>query len=461
MTASLSDAGRWPRTASRARRAASALKDTALGYWRWLEAEVDSSRGSRSLTQPTARHVLIVATSLPPRFDGGVFRPLSWLKYGAENGWRVSAVTRAMTEGPTEPGLQLAAAIPDSSVVRHTTPFALTPSYRLFAQVDGGLLTALELYLAGAESFRGERPAVVVGTGPRFAAFVAAFFLARRFGAKLVLDYRDEWTENPFSFVQLGAADRWWERRCLAAADFVLFTTKSQLRHNDAAFPGLIGGKGFVLSNGWEPDPSIAAPDPAASHGDRLDIAFSGVLGTMGSPAAFLGDCAQVLAENSDVRDKLCLRFIGRRLPAADRELRQFGYPELLELIDQRPRREADALIRQSDALLILSSADMARYMPGKMFEYMATGKPILVHGHPGDVQELVTRLGAGLYVAEGDADALANAFATLAETPASVWNSPRRQSWAQQHTRQRLAQRFFDLLSNLTTPGNMDGMRT
>jgi glycosyltransferase involved in cell wall biosynthesis len=261
--------------------------------------------------------------------------------------------------------------------------------------------------------------------------------------------------------VQLGAIDKWWERRCLAAAGLVLFTTESQLRHNDAAFPGLIGEKGFVLSNGWEPDPSIGAHQVPASRRDRLDIAFSGVLGTMGSPAAFLRDCAQVLAAIPEIRDRLCLRFIGRRLPAADRELKQFGYPETLELIDQRPRREADALIRQSDALLVLSSADMARYMPGKMFEYMATGKPILVHGHPGEVTDLVMRLGAGLYVTEGDTGALAKGFATLAETPPFVWNNPRRQSWVEQYTRQRLAQRFFGLLADVTTPNSGMGARS
>lgn len=451
-------AGAPPREGSNqaARSVLRLLKDTALAYWRWLAAETESVRIGRSLAPATVWHALIVATSLPPKFDGGVFRPVSWFKYGAENGWTVSAVTPALTSPPSEAGLQLAAAIPESVTICRGAPFDLTPSRRLFAEIDGDFLTALELYRTGSESFAHRRPSVVVGTAPRFASFAAAFLLARRFNAKLVLDYRDEWTENPFSFVNLGNADRWWERRCLAAADAVLFTTESQRRHNDAAFGCLIGPKGFVLRNGWEPATTID-PNIEGSAADTFEVAFSGTLGTMGSPRPFLADCARVFAADPALKDKIRLRFIGRRLAAAERDLRQFEHAEVLALTDELPRLEADRLIRRSDALLLMSSIDMARYMPGKVFEYMAAGKPILVHGHAGEAASLVANLGAGFFVSEGDAEGLARAFAALINGPVGGWNTERRRAWAEQHTRQRMARRFFELLSGLVAAGDAE----
>ncbi len=435
------------------------LKDTALAYWRWLAAETESVRIGRSLAPATGQHALIVATSLPPKFDGGVFRPVSWFKYGAENGWTVSGVTPALTSEPSEAGLQMAASIPESVTIGRGAPLDLAPSRRLFAEIDGDFLTALELYRTGTETFARRRPSVVVGTGPRFASFAAAFLLARRFNAKLVLDYRDEWTENPFSFVNPGNADRWWERRCLAAADAVLFTTEGQLRHNDAAFSGLIGPKGFVLRNGWEPAATID-PNIEGAAADTFEVAFSGTLGTMGSPRPFLADCARVFAADPSLKDKIRLRFIGRRLAAAERELRQFEHPEVLVLTDELPRLAADRLIRRCDALLLTSSVDMARYMPGKVFEYMAAGKPILVHGHAGEAASLVADLGAGFVVGEGDADGLARAFAALMNEPPGRWNTERRRAWAAQHTRQRMAWRFFELLSGFVAAGDAGGGR-
>lgn len=442
------------------RRISEAAGDTASGYGAWLRAEAESAWQGLRAPAVERRHALVVATSLPPRFDGGVFRPLSWLRYAGENCWRISAVTRAPDGDETEAGRQLAALIPRDVTVCHAPPPSLRPSRRLFAQVDGGLLTALALYRSGVETFAASPPAAVIATGPSFAAFVAGQLLARHFRSRLVLDYRDEWSENPFGFVHQGRDDRWWEQRCLAVADAVLFTTRAQLRHAEAVFRGLVRGKGTVLLNGWEPDPSVAAAEHEPRDGGRLVIATSGVLGTMALPGPFLRDLSHVLESAPALKAGLRLRFIGRRLEPAERELGRFPHPELLELIDQCPRAEADRLIRRSDVLLLLTDLDMARYLPGKLFEYLATGRPILVHGQRGEAQALVQQLGAGLYTEEGSVDALAKALHALSQTGAETWNTDRRRTWARDHTRRRLARAFFARLSELTAADGARGAR-
>ena len=441
--------------AVRSRPPAAILGDTMLGYRQWLQAEIDSVWQSRRITAAPSRHALVVATSLPPRFDGGVFRPLSWLQYAEENGWRISAVTRASSGDENDAGRQLAASIPSHVSLCYAPVQHLRPSWRLFMQVDGGLLTALAMFRAAASSFGSRPPSVVLATGPKFAAFIAGFFLARRFRARLMLDYRDEWSENPFEFVEKGRDNRWWERRCLKAADAVLFTTKSQLSHARAVFPEDIGAKGGVLLNGWEPDPYVAAAELECCTSNRMIIATSGVLGSMVPPGPFLRDLTQVIAAVPRHRASLRLRFIGRRLSPATEELSRFPHQDLLELVDQCPRPEADRLIRRSNVLLLLTNTRLARYLPGKLFEYLATGKPILVVGHPGEAQDLVVRLGAGLYVADGDTDALARALDTLSRTPSAVWNTRRRQEWAREHTRRQMARILFDRMSALIDADN------
>lgn len=449
--AALSDRGsrrRWHRTAVAAR-------DTAMAYATWLRAEARAARPATRAGATAGRHALVVATSLPPRFDGGVFRPLSWLKYASENGWRISAVTRSPHGAISDAGLQLLATIPADVPLHCAGPLDLRPSHRLFQQVDGGFLTALSLFEAGLGPLSDDPPSVVVATGPSFASFVAGRLLAKRFRCRLVLDYRDEWSENPFDFVQHGRDDRVWESRCLRAADVVQFTTASQLRHARQAFPGLIDGKGEVLLNGWEPDPEVAGHETAPRGDGRLAIAFSGVLGTMGSPAAFLDDLAGVLDRSPALRDRLQLRFIGRRLDAARRDLAGFRHPQVLDLIDERPRAEADGLIRRADALLLLSNAAMSRYLPGKLFEYLATGRPILVHGDDGEAPSLVRQLGAGMQVGAGDRAALAAALDRLARVPPSDWDGPARREWIGRHTRRALAATFFDRLRDLVAPAD------
>ncbi|MEQ8396050.1 glycosyltransferase [Thalassobaculum sp.] len=458
MTVQTSEVGVRRRVEPRLLRIATAIRDTSIGYGHWLGAEVRAAVPGRLAPAATERpHALVIATSLPPRFDGGVFRPLSWLRYASENGWRISALTRAAAGDETDGGRQLAATIPDDVAIHEAKPLDLEPSQRLFFQVDGGFLTALAMYRAGLEAFAGAPPSVVVATGPRFSSFIAGYLLARRFGSQLVLDYRDEWSENPFGFVQQGRDDRWWERRCLKAADAVLFTTDGQLAHARARFPGLLDGKGGVLLNGWEPDPRVEAAETESRDDGLLIIAFSGVLGTMALPGAFLEDLAGALEIDPRLKHRVRLRFIGRRLPPAERELERFPHPEMLELIDQCPRADADRLVRQSDILLLLSNADMARYLPGKVFEYLATGRPILVHGHPGEAPTLVDRLGAGLHVEAGDENGLADALGALSRASASDWNTEHRRAWAHDHTRRRMARAFFDRLAELVAEGGTE----
>lgn len=434
----------------RVARVGEALRDTATGYRQWLGAELAGALPATLRRGPAGRHVLVVASALPPRFDGGVFRPLSWLKYAGENGWRISAVTRTSDGEATEAGRKLAAAVPEDVRIVEARAQPLKPSWKLFQQVDGGFLTALALYRTGLDAFASTPPSVVVATGPSFATFVAGRLLARRFRASLVLDYRDEWTQNPFGFVQQGRDDRWWERRCLREADLVQFTTEGQLQHNQKAFAGLLDGKGAVLLNGWEPDPALAGLEGHQRGDGRLLVAFSGVLGTMASPAAFLGDLERVLQVRPDLRAHLQLRFIGRRLPWAERELAAFGYPGLIERIEQCPRSEADRLIRESDLLLLMMNEDMARYLPGKLFEYLSTDRPILVHGSGGEGPDLVRRLGAGFHAASGDTAALEAALDAVLDAPRPRWSGAERRDWARRHTRREMARLFFERLTAL-----------
>ena len=431
------------------RRVTRALGDTMRAYAYWLAAEAESAGRAIAPAPREARHALIVASVVPPAFAAGAFRPLSWLKYGGDNGWRVSALTSALAEAPSEAGVQLAATLPDSVNVHRATPLRLAPSHRLFAQIDGGLTSALGLVAAGVDAVSANPPSVVVGTGPNFNTFVAALHLARRFGSRLVLDYRDEWTECPFRFVELGNADRWWERRCLRAADAVLFTTESQLRHARAVFGRLIGDKGRILPNGWEPDPSVEAAACSVGLEGSLAIAFSGVLAEHCLPGAFLRDCAGAFAHDAALRDLVRLHFIGRRTELAEAELNTFPYPDRLVFHDMLPKSDADAMIRAADALLLIARPDLARYIPGKLYDYVASKRPILVHGHPGEATNIVTNLNAGVFVADGRVDDMMAALRRLAALPADDWNSARRTAWIDTRTRARLTGDFFDILTS------------
>jgi colanic acid biosynthesis glycosyl transferase WcaI len=63
-------------------------------------------------------------------------------------------------------------------------------------------------------------------------------------------------------------------------------------------------------------------------------------------------------------------------------------------------------------------SPEWAKAIPGKLFEYMASGRPVLASVPEGLASELVRRTGIGLAVAPDDQGALVEALRLAAESP-------------------------------------------
>jgi glycosyltransferase involved in cell wall biosynthesis len=429
--------------------------DTLRGYGRLSRHEIRSVFGKAARRRPAVRkNVLLLAPFLPPFDNGGVHRPLAWLQYASGNGWKTFAISRPFTGAASVLGTYLQGRMPPETSVSYMEELAIRPSWSLFPRTDGTFLGALGSIPLGETLIRRNDIAAVVATGPSFDFFVSAFYLAKSHNLPLVLDYRDEWTENPFATVQCGNSDRFWEARCLKAADLVTFTSKRMMAHNQRAFPGLLDDKARILRNGWEPQDLEAARETVArtpeKRGGGLTIMFAGTMGDATLPGEFLNDLTVLCAEGAAWRDRLLLHVIGTRVPEAEAQLAAFAHRSHVAVEGIFPKNIANALLRESDAVLLLTPDAMARYIPGKLFEYLASGKPVLVYGTAGEAAEIVTELGAGEFVPAGDSAALHKTLEALRTSPTERWNTPRRRRWVEDHTREALARQFYGMLDAL-----------
>ena len=290
------------------------------------------------------------------------------------------------------------------------------------------------------------RPSVVVATGPPFHDFIAGYFSSKWAGASLILDYRDEWTQCPFDFVAKGGANAVWERRCLSAADHVIFTTDSQRKRLNRLYGVGLTAKSEVIPNGWEPGDFEGSPlNPENRETWPLTLMFAGKLGGHTDPQRFLAALTRLLERKPEWRDQLRVRLVGPKLDSVAALLAQFPYPQVLQDVPLVPREEAAALMKSADALLLFHDARFERYLPGKLFEYMAAHKPILVVDDIGETRRLVESLEAGCAIDSSDIDALEAVFAQLATR--TLWSrNEKRDEWLSRHTRERLTGRFLTL---------------
>ena len=407
------------------------------------------ARSARRVRVPLRRprsggpSVLYLAFFFPPTRASGVYRALATANLLAERGWDVTVATApreffsdylhsydpslearihpAVTvERPRVGTFRWERDIRRYGLLRANFPSLANAAYgwvqhQVFPE---HYATWLPHLLARAVRLHaGRRFDAVVATGNPFTSFAAAWALGRALRIPYVLDYRDPWTLNPLTG-EVGfppESKAWaWERRVLRGAAEVLHVNEPIRQWYADRYP-FAAGRSRVVYNGWEPE--ILGRPEWVPHPAGRPLRF-GYLGTVTDQLPL-----EVLFEGWR---------IARRDPAfAGAELHLHGHLGFFAhsarpLLDRMPRpeeglgvhyrgpvakAEVAAVYAGMDAVVFLAGG--SRYVTsGKVFEYMATGKPIVSVHRPDHAAAEVLR-GHPLWFSGGrlDAEAVAGAF--------------------------------------------------
>jgi hypothetical protein len=425
--------------------------DTAQIWARWLR--LGMARRKQRNTDSSSRRLALFAWALPPASNGGVYRPLSFIQYGSALGWSIDAFHGEVPVEQSQHGQDLLKQVP-SDVRMHAVPSSRNHgSYKLTPQIDGGFSNALNTAEIAIERLSANPPSVVLASGPPFYSFVSAAFVARHFSVPLVLDYRDEWSECPFDFVDKHRSNREWESTCLKEAAAVFFTTQSHLEHQLSRFPVLESSRCHLIPNGWEAS-DFAALERADVRSEmvtnKITLAHVGTLAGHTPITPFLRAMDALLSTNTAHYASVRLKLVGRRTPEVDRAVKAFPRKDTLELIDHLPKREANKLMTSADVLVLIASRDLERYLPGKLFDYLAARRPILVFGAEGEASRLVEKLGMGYRV---DDDVSPEEFASTLHKLSQLQVQQSEETlghWLEAHRRDVLARRAFGVLDSV-----------
>jgi glycosyltransferase involved in cell wall biosynthesis len=420
----------------------------------WLQLRINLPTWRRPL-RARVPHLFLFAWGFPPMNRIGVYRPTSLAKYAANNGWNVTVIAGPLEDEPAE-GFELLRSLPSNVRIFRADPEP-TVSYRLLPKINGGFSNIIMGFRAAQLACHDDSPTVVMATGPDFMTFISAYFVAKKLGVPLVLDYRDEWTIHTPHFVNVSAFDKKWELRLIKFASALIFVTEPIRDLYLAAINSLNSNKCFVVSNGWDPEDFQQVSKSERGHltenREKLVVSFVGTSGPHSDPSAFLERFEEVVSRRPSFRDRFVFRFVGRRRKAQDEVLMRFRarYPNSIELLDEIPKSAAIAEMCRADALLLLMDPFTATVATsGKLFEYVATGMPILVVSEEGPASCLVREIDAGIVVSPSDSYSLEGALNQLLHEPRERWATPQRSAWLVNHTRAALASRTLDILAKL-----------
>ena len=371
-----------------------------------------------------SRSLLLVAQLAPPSTLVAARRVAGMTKYLARLGYRVTVLTSGLTGGGDIEGAK--------TVIRTGDLMSTRLNWRRghFDALGGGagaaygrpspleevvvpdlaVVTWLPFALAAARRVRGID--CVVTSSPPPSAHVVGAMLRRR-GVSWIAELRDGWTFEPphpaFPTALQRAADRALERGLLRRADAVVAVTRPIV--DDAR--ERLGVRAELVTNGFDPEepiPEVAAGllDPARHslvHTGRMAIARS-------TPAPLL-DALRLLPP--EVAERIDVVFAG---PLSQDEQALLAAPDIrgrVRAVGALPRLQALALQRAADSLLIVTEGSSRRSVAtGKIFEYLAAGRPILVLGDQTEAARIVAETGSGISTSAADPGEIARALERL-----------------------------------------------
>ena len=276
---------------------------------------------------------------------------------------------------------------------------------------DENATWALTAIPAGIKLVRKHDIDVIVSTSPPPSTHLIAAAIARATGVQWVADLRDSIVAHAHrradsaatrakSSLQLRVA-----RLVASRADAITCVSEAISEETRALRPR---GPVVTIANGCDFD-DVAGLDRQPS--DRFRITHTGSFFGRRDPRPFL----QALHDSGlDV----VARFLGDFRPADRDWAESLGLGDRLELLPYAPRAESLALQRDSEALLLLIPEADGRgrgVLSGKVFEYVAVGRPILAAVPPdGAAAELIRETGAGVVVPPDDPAAIRAALEGL-----------------------------------------------
>jgi glycosyltransferase involved in cell wall biosynthesis len=205
-----------------------------------------------------------------------------------------------------------------------------------------------------------------------------------------------------------------------------------------------------VIPNGF--DDADFSQAQSAKLDAEFTIAHIGSMNKDRNPEVFWQALQAALSSNAALAQYLKIRLIGPADFSVRESVQRYGLQAYTEFIDFVPHAEAVQYQQQSQVLLLLinHSPNARTIIPGKLYEYLGSGRPLLTIGpKDSDSAKVIELTKGGALHAYEDLEGLKNSILHFFE----AYQKGALQGSAegiQQFTRRHLAGKFAELLSNL-----------
>ena len=375
------------------------------------------------------KKVLIVAYYWPPAGGPGVQRWLKFVKYLPEFGIQPIVY---IPENPTYP-------IIDADLLNEVPPQAIILRKKIFEpygmasffskdsikKISSGIIPAqrkqtfaerLSIWIRGnifipdarvlwvkpSVSFlekyiRENNIDTLITTGPPHSLHLIGLKLKEKLNIRWLADFRDPWTTIGYhKSLKLSTfaenRHKHLEGKVLNAADHIIVTSKT----TQSEFTEITSKPIDVLTNGYD----IEFKGDVTLD-EKFSLAHIGSLLAGRNPQILWEVLSELIKEVPDFAAHLQIKLIGAVSQEIITSVTNYNLLDHTQIMGYISHSDAVMQQRQSQMLLLIEidSEDTKSIIPGKLFEYMVSGRPIIAIGPKGsDFAEIITNTNTGTF---------------------------------------------------------------
>jgi glycosyltransferase involved in cell wall biosynthesis len=371
------------------------------------------------------KKVLLIAYHFPPLGAVGVFRTLKYTKYLPEFGYQPHVLT---VKNPMyrEKDPTLVREIPKVAKIHRTfsfehrilrVPRLLNINLKWFYMPDQNIGWFPFGVSTGSKLVRKENISVIYATSPIWTSLLIGLFLKKKTKKPLVVDFRDPWTDNwdikyPTRFHE--RFERKMEMSILTQADYVTVATDS-IRNNLIKKCPFIESKIETITNGFDPEDFKNLK--ICKKTGKFTITYVGSIYGLLTAKPFLIALKELVKEMKGFKEKVEAVFVGNCGKETPQLVRELGLEENVRFVGYVPHRKGLEFMVNSQALLLLITLEGSKgegILTGKLFEYLASRKPIIaLVPENGLAANVIESLNAGTVISPRDVQRLKKAIAS------------------------------------------------
>lgn len=393
------------------------------------------------------KRVLIISYYWPPTGGSGVQRWVKFAKYLPSDGWQPVIYT---PENPEQLAVDesLAAEVPGAAEVVKTRIIEPYELYKKLLRRSGHSKEAVEVNPVNAQNksllqkaamwvrgnlfrpdprclwigpsvrflkkYLSEHPVdLIVSTGPPQSMHMIGLRLSRETGLPWIADFRDPWTKI-FYFKHLAmtpATERWhkkMEKMVLDEASAVVAV--SPLVQQE--FQAMTDTPVELITNGFDECDFSSEPCTQAYGGasQEFTITHTGLFAADGNPTVLWDVLAEKCHADEAFRKLLRIKLIGKTDDQILKALKDRGLESSLINMGYQTHSVAVEQQRQASVLILplRKEPEYRAVLPGKLFEYLASQRPILGIGQPdGAMAMIVNETGTGTVIDWNDKEGI------------------------------------------------------